>query len=277
MPDEHRTCRLLPLGLYDGALNMAVDEALLLSCTAGGPSLTLRFYGWSRPTLSLGYFQDPAEAADHGLADLPAVRRLTGGGAIVHHAEVTYSVVWREGRNSPPGGTASPGSEETPAAPPAPLPAGVTRSYEAINRALAAGLALLGLAVEPGRPEKTTGRSFLCFERRSRHDLVAAGNKVAGSAQRRRAGAVLQHGSILVQPSNERRIRDLSVSEILGRRVSLEEAVEALGRGFEEALGWELRPGRLDLGERHLADGLRHHRYSHLAWGGRSEGRANFP
>jgi len=309
MCDSDPTCRLLPFAVHDGALNMAIDEALLLSCLAGGPALTLRLYGWARPTLSLGYFQE-SPANDPVEAGLPTVRRLTGGGAIIHDAELTYSLVWRhspspsQGEGRGEGGTAA-SAEAVPLTPtlsprgrggsglPSPsqgegrdegvdseaalgceidIPRDVAASYAHINTALAAGLQRLGL--EPGPP--VTGgrpRDFLCFERRSRHDLVVDGNKVVGSAQRRRRGAVLQHGSILVGPSAVRGIRERSISELTGRAVSLEEAAQAVVEAFEEHLGWRLVPDRLSIDEGHLAEGLRHHKYNHLSWGGRRRTR----
>ena len=161
----------------------------------------------------------------------------------------------------------SPRGGEGPTATPFPhgIPSGVAESYGHINRALAAGLRRLGLepavSAADGHP-----RRFLCFERRSRYDLVVEGHKVVGSAQRRRAGAVLQHGSILVGRSAARRIPDRSISELLGRDVPLEEAAEAILRGFETELRWQFEPGGLSVAEGHLAEGLRHHKYNHLAW-----------
>jgi len=282
MCDSAPTCRLLPFTVRDGALNMGIDEALLLSCLAGGPALTLRLYGWARPTLSLGYFQE-SPANDRVEASLPTVRRLTGGGAIIHDAELTYSLAWRYTRSPSHGegrgesidsagdgvlsdcGAVALGCGMN-------IPTGVAASYAHINTALAAGLQRLGL--EPGPP--VTGgrpRDFLCFARRSRHDLVVNGNKVVGSAQRRRHGAVLQHGSILVRPSAVRGIPERSISELIGRAVSLEEAADAIAEAFEKHLGWRLVPDRLSIDEGHLAEGLRHHKYDHLSWGGRRRTR----
>ena len=184
-------CLVLPHAVADGPANMAMDEALLDTVAANGDWAALRTYGWSAPTLSLGYFQRVAEAeADPRLKGVPVVRRPTGGGAIWHHHELTYAVV-------------------IPAAHPrARWPADL---YRAIHGAIASILRASGLPagrrgdLEP-RPEL---RPFLCFADRDPEDLVAFGAKVVGSAQRRRAGAVLQHGSILLA-------RSATIPDLLG-------------------------------------------------------------
>jgi lipoate-protein ligase A len=165
---------------------MALDEALLDAAACDGRFAYLRFYGWSIPTLSLGYFQDIAEVqADPRWQSVPLVRRLTGGGAIWHHHDVTYSVV---------------------------LPAGHPHArhnstlYRVIHGAIAGALSAVGVPAErrgelaAHRPPKRK-RPFLCFTDPNSEDIVADGLKLVGSAQRRRGGAVLQHGSLLVARS----------------------------------------------------------------------------
>ncbi len=178
----------------DGAWNMAVDQALLAEAADGGP-VTLRFYRWDRPTLSLGYFQAHAERDAHTAsrgADL--VRRQSGGGAILHDRELTYSLI------VPPGHTLATQTQVL---------------YDAVHEALvgilsalspfAADSAALQLCGEAGG-EAPTSEPFLCFRRRSEGDiLLPVGDrthKVVGSAQRRQRGAVLQHGSILLRRSD---------------------------------------------------------------------------
>jgi len=254
MTDPSAVCRLLPFRIRDGALNMAIDEALLLAASADGSPLTLRLYGWDRPTLSLGYFQRPPAESP---GEMPIVRRLTGGGAIVHDAELTYSVVWRQPADGPGAGG---------------IPKAVADSYTFLNRALIRMLRALGVAPEP--PSGAGQRdAFLCFARRSPQDVTAGGGKIVGSAQRRRDGAVLHHGSVLIGPSAVRGVPDLSVSDLLGRPVSPDEAADALIQACETDLGWIMAPGRLTIDEGHLAEGLRHHKYNHLAWGGRRRDR----
>ncbi len=177
-----RFCRILPHETSDGAFNMALDEALLDFVAADGNAAVVRTYGWTSPTLSLGYFQSIAEAeADPRWADVPIVRRPTGGGALWHDLEVTYAVV-------------IPGDH--PAARPS------RELYRTIHRAIVDHLNASGLMVHRrGRfePEKFPGnRPFLCFTDRDEEDIVFRDVKLVGSAQRRRSGAVLQHGSLLL-------------------------------------------------------------------------------
>jgi len=167
----------------DGAWNMAADEVLLEACAAGaGPQL--RFYRWSQPTLSLGYFQGFAERARHpSSADCPVLRRASGGGALLHDREWTYSF-------AAPAGTS--------------WAAQVQPLYFAFHEGLAEMLTDLGWSAELCRDppaKRPSEEPFLCFQRRSEGDLLVDGWKIAGSAQRRRGGAVLQHGSLLLSRS----------------------------------------------------------------------------
>jgi lipoate-protein ligase A len=170
------------LETWDGAagLNLAIDEALLLH---GGEDLVLRFYSWRPAALSLGYFQRADDVAPAALG-LPLARRMTGGGAIWHSGELTYSIA------APAGHALFRGSVE--------------ESYRRIHAAIAAALAALGAfaelrgarALESDRPG--TG---MCFHASSALDLVLGGRKLAGSAQRRIRGRVLHHGSLKLAPN----------------------------------------------------------------------------
>jgi lipoate-protein ligase A len=165
----------------DGARNMALDEALLDTALERG-ECTVRLYRWREATVSLGYFQraDAAEANPE-LAALPMVRRLTGGGAILHHHEWTYSC-------SVPAGH--------------PLAESPTQIYDRVHERFVAALREQGIEAAL-RGEALAGRegTFLCFGRGDPHDIVLRGHKILGSAQRRRRGAVLQHGSLLIRRS----------------------------------------------------------------------------
>jgi lipoyl(octanoyl) transferase len=188
-----RTICVLPYSVADGPANMALDEAML-EAAASGESAYLRFYGWAEPTLSLGYFQRIAEVrSDPRWQGRPIVRRPTGGGAIWHDLEVTYAIA------VPPG---------------SPLVRPNTALYRAVHGAIA------GLLVERGIPacrrgEKASSRNngaerpFLCFTDRDPEDIVWGTCKLVGSAQRRRSGAVLQHGSVLLARSPD-------VPEVIG-------------------------------------------------------------
>lgn len=185
MPTSDRLlpCRLLVEGAGPGAWQMAVDEALLQSA-ADESRTTLRFYQWSEPTLSLGYFQVYAARSEHADSrDCPLVRRQTGGGAIVHDRELTYSLAMSCAH---------------------PLADDAARLYDAVHTALVRALAEFGIrARQLAEAEVRPGAllSFLCFERRAAGDVIFAQSKICGSAQRRRRGAILQHGSLLLARS----------------------------------------------------------------------------
>ena len=176
-------CRLFIDPPAPGSWNMALDETLLESAADRGES-SLRFYRWSRPTLSLGYFQPYDDRLRHEPSrNCSAVRRPSGGGAILHDREITYSLA------VPPGNR---------------LAAKHLTLYETVHAALIRALA--GFAVDaqlsPGRPGNSGEKEpFLCFQRRCAGDVLLSDVKIAGSAQRRRRGAVLQHGSVLLARS----------------------------------------------------------------------------
>ena len=179
-------CCVLPHLVADGPRNMALDEALLDAVAADPTAAVVRTYAWSTPTLSLGYFQAYAEVeADPRWRGHPVVRRPTGGGALWHDREVTYAVV-------------------VPADHPLARPS--TALYRAIHGAIGACLREAGVAAGrrgdgPIAADVPGDRPFLCFRDRDDDDVVAGAIKLVGSAQRRRAGAVLQHGSLLLARS----------------------------------------------------------------------------
>jgi lipoate-protein ligase A len=204
---------------------MALDEALLDAVAADPQSAYIRTYQWSTPTLSLGYFQHVAEAeAEPRWRGLPWVRRPTGGGAILHDREITYAVV-------------------VPARHPLARPS--TALYRAVHQAFRDLLAALGLsaslrpgnslgepaaALASGEAPRLDRRPFLCFLDPAEHDVIADGAKIVGSAQRRRGGAVLQHGSVLLS-------RSAYAEELPGLRdlSRLETTLEPLGLANDES------------------------------------------
>jgi lipoate-protein ligase A len=247
--------RLLVDEAASGAWNMSVDEALLEAVWQGLAPITLRFYRWQPATVSLGYFQ-PAEDVDLAAVErlgLGLVRRPTGGRAILHDDELTYSLV----------------------IPAAALPGGrsVGRSYLAISRALLVGLQRLGLAAQVG--EQVASRQTLspaCFALATRADLQAAGHKLVGSAQVRRGGVILQHGSLPLTLNRQlhaavfgegevAKLPALGLAAALGRRPSWEELVQALALGFRTTFGVSLQPGALTASERAMARRLERTKY----------------
>lgn len=259
--------RLLRSAPLDGPANMAVDEALLRARIDGTGPPTVRLYGWRRATVSLGYAQpldgavDLARCAALGIG---LVRRPTGGSAILHEPpawEVTYSVVGRGGD--------FPGADD------------VLETYRVIARGLAAGLARLGVAVEvaPRVRARRGGAATpaFCFGRTGTHELVRAGRKLVGSAQRRQRGAFLQHGTVVLDadPVRVRAVfpdaldplaRMTTLAEALGRPPGFDEVAAALAEGLGEALGARLEPGGLSAAERALADVLVETKYATEAW-----------
>ncbi len=176
-------CRLRVDPPQAGNWNMAVDECLL-GWTSRTGCCCWRFYQWDEPTLSLGYFQDYRDRDGHVASrECSLVRRASGGGAILHDRELTYCLTV-----------------------PSDHPLGRRRqwTYEAVHRTLIAVLGDWGIRANLfGDSRAGGGRSdeFLCFQRRSAGDIVVADVKIAGSAQRRVANAVLQHGSVLLERS----------------------------------------------------------------------------
>jgi lipoate-protein ligase A len=237
-PTMKPLCDLYPLITADGATQMAADEILLDRAVGGRAGL--RFYTWSQPTLSLGYFQHAADGqAVRALAELPFVRRLTGGGAILHHHELTYALAlplarpWR-------------GSADW-----------VCRMHNVIRAALVefgVSAALFGCGREQGR-----GR-FLCFEHVTPGDIVIGDVKVVGSARRKRGTAVLQHGSILLAASPFAP-HLTGVRELAGVELSPAALADTLAKRFSQETGWELRPCHDELS---VATGA--NRYRDPAW-----------
>jgi lipoate-protein ligase A len=233
--------RLLWSTPQPGAINMAIDEAML-ECAARFGRPTLRFYDWSEPTLSLGYFQEASEIPPE-LAALPSVRRMTGGGAIVHHREITYSlVVPAEPRIGwPPRRWVTTVHEAAAAA--------LTRAFPDLPEVRKHGVEVRKSAAEP----------FLCFERRSADDLVCAGCKLLGSAQRKRKGGLLQHGTLLLGHANA--VPQLpGVWDLAADRTTIPEGtarlVEALLQEFTARLPFDFRVGKLTEDERALGPEL---------------------
>ncbi len=240
-------CRLLIDPPAPGPWNMAVDQVLLESAIEHGVCWW-RFYRWSQPTLSLGYFQPYADRLQHPPSQgCPAVRRLTGGGAIVHHAELTYSVV-------------VPGNH--------PLAARRNVLYQTVHGSLIRVLADWDVTAKlccesaPG-PQKP--QPLLCFRRRAPGDVVVGTVKIAGSAQRRSHGAVLQHGSVLLRRSPA--APELAALKDLAQTAIAEDQLaDAWLREVSAYLGLDGRHHRLSDRQRCRAAVLVDTRYSAAHW-----------
>lgn len=253
-----------------GAWNMAVDEVLLEACGTGDSLPTLRLYAWEPACLSLGYAQP---AGDVDLPRLRArgwdlVRRPTGGRAVLHVDELTYSVI------GPPGEPRLAGT--------------VLESYNRLAAALVEALRLLGLPVEVQERAAAPNRSPnpVCFEMPSAYEITVGGKKLLGSAQARRREGVLQHGSlplagdltrilqVLAFPDEDARQRAAghlleratTVETALGRAVTWEEAAAAFRSAFRRALSLDLEPAPLTPEEISRAEQLAEQKYSRPGW-----------
>jgi lipoate-protein ligase A len=240
-------CRLIHDSAASGAWNMAVDESLLATAAAKG-LCTLRFYGWEEPTLSLGYFQDHADRASHPPSNqCPCVRRASGGGAILHDREITYSFSvparshWAKKHLA---------------------------LYEAFHATLVEVFAARGVSAslcqETGGGRQSR-QPFLCFERRAPGDVLVGKNKIAGSAQRRFNGAVVQHGSILLDRSTCAPelpgLNDLGSGEFARK-----DLLAAWLQILVEKLPLELQPDSLSLVESRHAAQLIEEKYGSEDW-----------
>jgi lipoyl(octanoyl) transferase len=259
-----RAWRLLVTEPVDGATNMAIDEALWRARQTGAGSPTVRFFGWTPPTVSLGYGQ-----ALDGAVDVDAcrqlgvglVRRPTGGSAIYHDGperELTYSVVATNG--------------DLGVAP------DLLATYNWIALTLCRGLQALGAAAEiVPIPEVDGPTPAFCFARTGRYEIEVGGRKLVGSAQRRLGDCFLQHGSVLlgvdvprlrlVFPTTPDPLATMTTLEaVLDHRPKFDDVASALADAFEEEHGLSLRPGGLSREESAHVEALVRDKYATDAW-----------
>jgi len=244
--------RVLPMRTDDAFTSMALDEAILrLNATGRSPS-TLRFWTWSPSAVSIGFFQSISKEVDLAAAErhgVQVVRRITGGGAVFHDSdgELTYSFVCREGD----------------------VPDDIIESYRVICGGLVLGFRRMGISAE-FRPV---------------NDVQVNGRKISGSAQTRRDGSILQHGTILVSPDvrlmfevlkvGGTKISDKSIASVYervttveretGKKPGMDEVMEQMVEGFGEALGARIFHGEPTEEELALAADLRK-KYSSREW-----------
>ncbi len=266
------TWRLLFTSPARGAWNMAVDEAILEHIGRSASLPTLRLYAWDPACLSLGHAQP---FADVDVARLEArgwdvVRRLTGGRAILHTDELTYSVT---------------GSAAEPV-----LAGSVLESYNRLAQALLSAVKDLGLPVEMKEAVSHAGgvthMNPVCFEVPSSYEITVDGKKLIGSAQARKKEGVLQHGSLPLtgdlrricqalvfksegaraEAANRLLARATTVESALGRAVDWETAAQAFVRAFEAQLGICFEKGELSTSESARAEELVKEKYAHPSW-----------
>ncbi|RQX29134.1 lipoate--protein ligase family protein [Staphylococcus warneri] len=246
------TWNFINTGSKDPYYNMAIDEALLNFVSRGEIDPVIRFYTWNPATLSIGYFQRLKKEIDiekvkekgYGL-----VRRQTGGRGVLHDKELTYSVIVPESHPK--------------------MPTTVTEAYRVISQGLLEGFKNLGFetyfAVPRSKEEREKlkqPRSSVCFDAPSWYELVVEGRKIAGSAQTRQKGVILQHGSIL-QDIDVDELFDLfifkhdrlknkmkeafvdkavAINDISEKHITLNEMEDAFKEGFKEGLQIEFKP-----------------------------------
>lgn len=257
------------------SFNMALDEALLTLHSRGEIGPVLRFYEWSPATLSIGYFQriekdiDMEKVKELGLG---FVRRPTGGRGVLHEHELTYSVIVSENYPS--------------------MPETVTEAYRVISGGLLEGFRNLGLQAEFSIPDQEVTKqlrnpkSGVCFDAPSWYELVVEGKKVAGSAQTRQKGVILQHGAILMSldiekltsiftyssPALKERVRRtlpdraIAIDRLTDRDVTIDECKTAFSKGFEKSLQITLEPLELTADQLQLVHQIEREKYSNDDW-----------
>jgi lipoate-protein ligase A len=269
--------RYLSFRYYDAFETMAIDEAIVRESQREKFSPTLRFYSWEKPSVSLGYFQNVEDEVNITFCqdrEIPIVRRPTGGKAVLHEDDLTYSLVAREDNSL--------------------FPTGLLGTYQIISRCIATGLAKLGIQADMLKEGRQTGApelGALCFSMPSQYELLVNGKKICGSAQMRTKGVFLQHGSLLMdfdphsscmaisknngpisREAEKLKKHVTSIHENMSRKTDHREVCCALASGFEETLGIRLIEGTLTPREERTKEQLLHHKYSTRLWN--MEGKA---
>jgi lipoate-protein ligase A len=254
--EKQMRVRLITQDANTPPMNMAIDEALLISELP-----VLRLYRWNPPGLSIGYAQSVKEINTTFCTEnnIALVRRITGGSAVLHEHELTYSVIM---------------GEEF-------LSRSVLLSARKISEGIMRALELLGISASRQTAPARTMRTAACFDEPSWYEILVNGRKIVGSAQRRVRGKVLQHGVLLISidvvryarcfTSDETLAHRLlgrmtSISENLGRPVSYGEIAGALKKGFAAMLGMEFFEDELTPDEINLAKRLHDSKYAQDEW-----------
>lgn len=234
-------------GLHNGHTNMKIDKGIAHACGKGLTPSTLRFYGWSPPAVSIGYSQRPERDIDIDYCKrygIDIVRRPTGGRAVLHDCELTYSIIFEEGNKV--------------------ILGDLQATFKVISESLIIGLRYLGIDAQLAdgkrdRVDRLCNRDPACFSSHSPYEILINGKKIIGSAQRRFQGVILQHGSILIDidrqrlayifkvrymEDRERLINDfhkkiISLNEVNQDTFSFSDVMNAMIKGFRDRLGIE--------------------------------------
>jgi len=275
--------RLIKDSYHSGFMNMAIDEAIMIAHREGLVPPTIRFYQWSPPAVSLGYFQDLEKEINidtcQGMG-IDIIRRPTGGKAVLHDKELTYSFIIREDHPL--------------------VNDSILETYKKISGGIIRGLSYLGIkaVLVPLREKLNNALSSnenkseihhsdiksICFSVPSQYEVQVEGKKIVGSAQVRKKEIVLQHGSLLIElekdklfsvfnfPSaqirerNKIRFKATSLEEILKKKINFSELSEILSRGFEEEFEIKLTEGKLTEKEEKISKDLLENKYSTYEW-----------
>jgi len=276
--------RLIKDSYHTGFVNMAIDEAIMIAHREGLVPPTIRFYQWSPPAVSLGYFQDLQKEINVDVCrnmGIDIVRRPTGGKAVLHDKELTYSFVIRESHPL--------------------VNDSILETYKKISGGMIRGLSCLGIKAELvplgeklknetllNKEEKSEIRysdiKSICFSVPSQYEVQIEGKKIVGSAQVRKREIVLQHGSLLIELEKDKlfsvfnfpsaqirerlktRFKATSLEDILKRKINFSELSEILPRGFEEEFGVRLIEGKLTEQEEKISKELLENKYSTYEW-----------
>lgn len=252
--------RLIEDGSGDGEMNMATDRAILQACGEGKAPPTLRLYGWREPTVTIGYSQNGCRDIDVNRCrslGIPVLPRPTGGRALLHDKELTYSLV-------------------APIPHPR-FPPNLHTAFKAVSEALLVCLGKLGIqqaVMAKPRGTPVNGRSPSCFSSLNHCEITVNNKKLIGSAQRRKSHSFLQHGSLWIDcdrelmnslfqfnlpQAREANLKTLecntiTLNQLCGREVQFEEVAQAFQKGFKHAFPEKWECGKLSVYEGELRD-----------------------
>ena len=247
--------RLIDSKENNAFMNMAIDEALLASRLP-----VLRFYSWNPAALSIGYFQSIRDFNLDNLKkhNIDLVRRLTGGDAVLHDKELTYSFIIGESL----------------------MPESVTDSYKIISKGILLALKSLGIKAEMNEEVDKNKKTAICFNNPSWYELTVNNKKIVGSAQKRVDGKLLQHGAILLDIGieklaslfktktdiNKLKNKITSINQESKNKITYDQLAEAMEEGFKKNLKAKLIKGTLADQEIKAAKKLAKEKYSTKEW-----------
>ncbi|MGL5757052.1 MAG: lipoate--protein ligase family protein [Paraclostridium sp.] len=259
--------RVIKNKAYNGAMNMAIDEALMISYKDKKSKPTLRFYTWKPNCLTIGYFQNLKKEVDLEKCkklNIDCVRRATGGRAVLHQSELTYSIVVGEDNEL--------------------MDKSINESYRFISQGISKGLELEGIKIDKLSQGERISREKLsaaCFNAHASYEITMNNKKIVGSAQHRKDGVILQHGSIVLKfnvndlyeviktksVELKERAKKFTISKASGIENEIGKSIDILSleksiiKGIEESFNVEFEEGHLSDYELDLANKL-YYKYS---------------